>query len=209
MKPRNAALHVSDSNKRKAGNEDSDVAVIADGPKSAPLSRSRQKRKKKFQSTDEDKVHTRIILVKAKSDKDLNLVGIDSVANDRNFWEKETRGGVRILRLQCCGSVGVKERLQAKMAAALSNSDKHSGARIPKSWAIFQTPAGCSSWKTASHGSSGLRHKETAYLEAGQQPKDVPSSNMLMQPLPTVSTLQPIPWLEQDNHPAPTNNIDP
>ncbi|KAG1898347.1 uncharacterized protein F5891DRAFT_981984 [Suillus fuscotomentosus] len=82
--------------KRKAGDEDLDVAVIADGPKSPPLSRSRQKRKKKFQSTDEDKVRTRTILVKAASDKDLNLAGIDSAADDRNVREEET--WVRTLR---------------------------------------------------------------------------------------------------------------
>lgn len=44
----NAAPQASSSNRRKAGDEDSDVAVIIDGPKSPPLSRSRQKRKKKF-----------------------------------------------------------------------------------------------------------------------------------------------------------------
>jgi hypothetical protein len=66
-KPGNAARQVGSSNMRKTGNEDSDVAVIADGPKSPPLSRSRQKRKNKFQSTDEDKVHTGTILVKVCS----------------------------------------------------------------------------------------------------------------------------------------------
>ncbi|KAG2110001.1 uncharacterized protein F5147DRAFT_652171 [Suillus discolor] len=50
-----------------------------------------RKRKKKFQLTDEDKVHTGTILVNAASDKDLNLAGIDSAAHDRNFREEETR----------------------------------------------------------------------------------------------------------------------
>ncbi|KAG1894256.1 uncharacterized protein F5891DRAFT_985143 [Suillus fuscotomentosus] len=128
---------------------------------------SRQKRKKKFQSTGEDKVCAGTILVKnvlppskAASDKDLNLAGIDSAADDRNFWEEETRPAGWGQNSQVAMPW---EMLQAKTAAALSNSDKHSRARIPKSQ------------KTAPHGSSGLGHKET----------------------------------EQDDHPAPTNNIDP
>ncbi|KAG2092285.1 uncharacterized protein F5147DRAFT_657699 [Suillus discolor] len=114
------------------------------------------------------------------------------------------------MKITCAiDSVGVRERLQAETAAVLSNSDKHSGARIPKSRVISQTLAGRSSQKTTPHGSSGLGHKETAYLEAGQQPKDVLPGNTLMQPLPTVSTSEPVPQPEQDDHPAPTNNIDP
>ncbi|KAG1823305.1 hypothetical protein EV424DRAFT_1346329 [Suillus variegatus] len=259
------------SKKRKAEDGDTDDRVLANAPKSsAPPSKLKHKRKKKFLSDNEDSVPTGTIYVKPKrkeslpvpAEKDSDPAVPDSCdkAQDGCFQDAETRpahwghdshiatplehsvrhhprqcdncrtfnipclvlpdkkfGCTRLACANCdqkkitCAidGVGVRERSQAKTAAASSNSDKRSGTRIPKSQAISKTPAGRSSRKTAPHRSSGIGHKETAYPEARQQPKDVPPGNRLMQPLPTVSTSEPIPRPEQDDHPAPTNNIDP
>ncbi|KAG2053981.1 hypothetical protein BDR06DRAFT_971893 [Suillus hirtellus] len=184
MKPRNTALHIGDSNKRKTSDEDSDVVVIADGPKSPPLSRSRQRRKKKFQLTDEDKVWTGTILVKPASDKDLNLAGIDSAADDGNFWEEETRGGSEFLGYNAVGGRGCKPRLLQHYSILTSTLVSAFPSTPDSSWLFF--PEDCLTWFfwPCTHKGSLPRGWATT--------KDVPPRNMLMQPLPTVLTSQPI-----------------
>ncbi|KAG2089746.1 uncharacterized protein F5147DRAFT_780539 [Suillus discolor] len=198
-KPRKAAPQLGNSNKRKADNEDLDAAVVTDGPKlPPPFSRPRQKRKKKFQLADKDKVHTGTIFVKSKAalDNDSDAAGPHSsdVADDKSFLEVETRPAewgqdsqiamlwkhsiryhpqqcnkctkldihcvvlldkkFRYTRLACANcdqmkitcaidGVGVRQRMQAKAAAAVATSKpaRNSRMRIKKSCTISKAPA--------------------------------------------------------------------
>ncbi|KAG2054019.1 hypothetical protein BDR06DRAFT_996834 [Suillus hirtellus] len=101
-KSRRAAPQVSNTKKRKAKDEDTNV----DDPKSHPPSlKPRQKRKKKFLSADEDKVCTRTIYVKsnAASDKDSDAAGPDlsDVVDDESFLEVETRDSQITMPWKC------------------------------------------------------------------------------------------------------------
>ncbi|KAG2058598.1 hypothetical protein BDR06DRAFT_968588 [Suillus hirtellus] len=241
------APQVGNSKKRKAGNEDLDAAVVTDGPKSPPpSSKPRQKRKKKFQSPDEDKVHTRTIFIKSKATSDND----SDAANDRTFLKVETRPAewgldshiamllqhsiqyhpqpcdkctkldmpclvlldkkFRNTRLACANcdhmkvtcaidGVSVRERMQAKAAAAKPNPSKLSRTRTPKSCAISKTLA--KKMLPQPPHSSGA--KPNIIEEAEEQPNDVLLVNV---PIPAIRSSQ---RPAQDGQLAQANLADP